>query len=57
MTCLPDEVYTDPHVVACTRRAARGHGGAPPVPEPPREMREMVLAALGGNGQNSWGRP
>lgn len=54
MTCLPDEVYTDPHVVACTRWAAREHGGAPSVPEPPREM---VLAALGGNGQSSWGRP
>ena len=54
MTCVPDEVYTDPHVVACTRRAAREQSGAPPVPEPPREM---VLAALGGNGQSSWGRP
>jgi hypothetical protein len=54
MTCLPDEVYTDPHLVACTRRAARQQSGGPPVPEPPREM---LLAALGGNGQSSWGRP
>ena len=54
MTCVPDEVYTDPHVVACTRRAARQDSGAAPVPEPPREM---VLAALGGNVQSSWGRP
>ena len=54
MTCVPDEVYTDPHVVACTRSAVRQHSGAPPVPGP---SREMVLAALGGNGQSSWGRP
>jgi hypothetical protein len=52
MTCLPDEVYTDPHVVACTRRATRHQRSAPPVPEP---ARERLLAAL--NGQSSWGRP
>lgn len=52
MTCLPDEVYTDPRVVACTRSAIRDQRGGAPVPQP---ARERLLAAL--NGQSSRGRP
>src|SRR5262249_40590710 len=54
MTCLPDEVYTDPHVVACTRQAIRRQEGGPTVPQP---AREILLAALGSNGQSSWRLP
>ena len=31
MVCPPDEVYTDPDVVASTRETLRQHGAAPPV--------------------------
>jgi hypothetical protein len=50
MTCPPDEVYSDANVVACTRQAIGQQGGGPPVPQP---AREILLAALGGNGQSS----
>ncbi len=44
MTCPPEEVYTDPHVVACTRDALSQHGSGPPADQP---TREQLLAALG----------
>lgn len=37
MVCPPEEVYTDPHVVACTQQALRQHGSGPPVAQPTRE--------------------
>jgi hypothetical protein len=43
MTCLPEDVYTDPQVVACTRQALRQDGSGPPAAAP---SRESVLAAL-----------
>jgi 2-polyprenyl-6-methoxyphenol hydroxylase-like FAD-dependent oxidoreductase len=39
----PEEVYTDPHVVACTREALSRYGSGPPVAQP---TREQLLAAL-----------
>jgi 2-polyprenyl-6-methoxyphenol hydroxylase-like FAD-dependent oxidoreductase len=39
----PDEVYTDPEVVACTRDALSRHGSGPPVVQP---TRAQLLAAL-----------
>jgi 2-polyprenyl-6-methoxyphenol hydroxylase-like FAD-dependent oxidoreductase len=39
----PEEVYTDPHVVACTREALSRYGSGPPVAQP---AREQLLAAL-----------
>jgi hypothetical protein len=54
MTCLPDEVYADPHLVARTRQAIRQQTSGPPVPQP---AREILLAALGSNGQSSWRLP
>jgi 2-polyprenyl-6-methoxyphenol hydroxylase-like FAD-dependent oxidoreductase len=43
MVCPPDEVYTDPDVIACTQEALRRDGTAPPVAQP---AREQLLAAL-----------
>ncbi len=43
MVCPPEEVYTDPLVVACTREALSRHGSGPPVAQP---AREQLLAAL-----------
>ena len=43
MICPPEEVYTDPNVVACTRAALSQHGSGPPVAQP---TREQLLAAL-----------
>jgi len=43
MVCPPEDVYTDPRVVACTRDALSRHGGGPPVDQP---TREQLLAAL-----------
>jgi hypothetical protein len=43
MTRLPEDVYTDPRVVACTRAALRNHDGRPSMLQPPRES---LLAAL-----------
>jgi hypothetical protein len=43
MVCLPEEVYADPHVVACTREALSRYGSGPPVAQP---AREHLLAAL-----------
>jgi hypothetical protein len=39
----PEEVYTDPHVVACTREALSRYGSGPPVAQP---TREQLIAAL-----------
>jgi 2-polyprenyl-6-methoxyphenol hydroxylase-like FAD-dependent oxidoreductase len=36
MTCLPDEVYADPHLAACTRQAIRQQSSGPQVPLPAR---------------------
>jgi 2-polyprenyl-6-methoxyphenol hydroxylase-like FAD-dependent oxidoreductase len=43
MVCPPDEVYTDPHVVACTREVLGRYGSGPPVVQP---TRAQLLAAL-----------
>ncbi len=43
MVCPPEAVYTDPHVVACTRKALSQHGSGPPVAQP---TRAQLLAAL-----------
>jgi hypothetical protein len=43
MICPPDEVYTDPDVVARTQETLRRHRGAPPVAQP---TREQLLTAL-----------
>jgi hypothetical protein len=43
MVCPPDDVYTDPEVVACTRETLRRHGAAPLVAQP---TREQLLTAL-----------
>jgi hypothetical protein len=43
MVCPPDEVYTDPDVIACTQDTLRRHGTAPPVAQP---AREQLLTAL-----------
>jgi 2-polyprenyl-6-methoxyphenol hydroxylase-like FAD-dependent oxidoreductase len=43
MVCPPEQVYTDPQVIACTRAALSRHGSGPPVAQP---SREQLLAAL-----------
>jgi 2-polyprenyl-6-methoxyphenol hydroxylase-like FAD-dependent oxidoreductase len=43
MMCRPEEVYLDPHVVACTMAALDRGGNGPPMAQP---SREQVLAAL-----------
>jgi 2-polyprenyl-6-methoxyphenol hydroxylase-like FAD-dependent oxidoreductase len=45
MVCPPDEVYTDPQVVACTRDALSRHGSGPPVAQPTRAQLLAALAA------------
>ena len=44
MVCPPEEVYTDPDVVACTQETLRRHGNAPPVAQPAREQLLTALA-------------
>jgi 2-polyprenyl-6-methoxyphenol hydroxylase-like FAD-dependent oxidoreductase len=44
MVRLPEEVYTDPEVVARTRDTLRRHGAAPPVAQPTREQLLTALA-------------
>ena len=41
----PDEVYTDPQVVACTWKALGRHGSGPPVAQPTRAQLLAALAA------------
>ena len=43
MLCQPDEVYTDPQVVACTQEVLRRHGCGPQITQP---TREQLLASL-----------
>jgi hypothetical protein len=43
MICPPEEVYTDPHIVARTRQVLRRRGAGPPMAQP---TREQLLAAL-----------
>ena len=43
MVCPPEQVYTDPDVIACTQETLRRCRTAPPVPQP---AREQLLAAL-----------
>jgi 2-polyprenyl-6-methoxyphenol hydroxylase-like FAD-dependent oxidoreductase len=43
MTCTPDEVYTDPHVVAITDQVISDHGSGPRMTQP---TRKQLLAAL-----------
>lgn len=44
MFCLPEEVYTDPQVVSCTREILRPRGSEPPATQPPRELLLDALA-------------
>jgi hypothetical protein len=44
MVCPPEQVYTDPDVVACTRETLRQHGSGPPVAQPTRAQLLAVLA-------------
>ena len=44
MVCPPEEVYTDPDVVARTRETLRRHGAAPPVAQPTHEQLLTALA-------------
>ena len=44
MICPPEEVYTDPDVVARTRETLRRHGAAPPVIQPTRDQLLTALA-------------
>lgn len=44
MVCPPEEVYTDPDVVACTGEALGRHSGGPPVAQPTREQLTAALA-------------
>jgi hypothetical protein len=41
----PDEVYTDPQVVACTWETLGRHGSGPPVAQPTRAQLLAALAA------------
>jgi hypothetical protein len=43
MICPPEEVYTDPHIVACTQQALRRRGAGPPMAQP---TRGQLIAAL-----------
>ena len=43
MVCPPEQVYTDPDVIACTQETLRRLGTAPPVAQP---AREQLLTAL-----------
>jgi 2-polyprenyl-6-methoxyphenol hydroxylase-like FAD-dependent oxidoreductase len=43
MICPPEQVYTDPDVIACTQETLRRHGAGPPVTQP---TREQLLTAL-----------
>src|SRR5690348_5752134 len=45
MVCPPEAVYTDPHVVACTREALGRHGSGPLVAQPTRAQLLAALAA------------
>ena len=44
MLRVPEEIYTDPEVVAATHGALRRHGSGPPTAQP---TRDELLAALG----------
>jgi hypothetical protein len=44
MICLPEEVYTDPHVVACTQEVLNRRGHQPPMAQPSREQLLTALA-------------
>ncbi|MFY9932505.1 MAG: hypothetical protein WAK82_31350 [Streptosporangiaceae bacterium] len=45
MVCPPEEVYTDPQVVASTQETLRRYGSAPPVTQPTREQLLTALAS------------
>ena len=45
MVCPPEEIYTNPDVIARTQETLRQHGTAPPFAQP---AREQLLAALTG---------
>ena len=44
MVCPPEQVYTDPGVVAATQKTLSHHGTAPPVPQPTRDQLDTALA-------------
>jgi hypothetical protein len=43
MACSPDDLYTDPDIVARTHEIIRNHGSAPPMAQP---TRDQLLTAL-----------
>jgi 2-polyprenyl-6-methoxyphenol hydroxylase-like FAD-dependent oxidoreductase len=45
MICLPEEAYTDAHVVACAHRVLRQHRSEPQTPQPTREQLLTALTA------------
>ena len=47
MVCPPDEVYTDPEVIACTQETLRRLGTTPPAAGPTREQLRTALIATG----------
>jgi 2-polyprenyl-6-methoxyphenol hydroxylase-like FAD-dependent oxidoreductase len=47
MISRPDEVYTDPHVVACTQEVLHHHGSGPSMAQPTREQLLVALARAG----------
>jgi len=44
MVCPPEQVYTDPGVVAATQKTLSHYGTAPPVPQPTRDQLDTALA-------------
>ena len=44
MVCPPEQVYTDPGVVAATQKTLSHYGTAPPVPQPTRDQLNTALA-------------
>ena len=44
MVCPPEQVYTDPDVVAATQQTLSHYGAAPPVPQPTRDQLNTALA-------------
>ena len=43
MACRPDDLYTDPAIVARTHEIIRNHGSGPPMTQP---TRDQLLTAL-----------
>jgi 2-polyprenyl-6-methoxyphenol hydroxylase-like FAD-dependent oxidoreductase len=43
MVCHPDDVYTDPAVIARTHEIIRDHGSGPPIAQPSRQQLQAAL--------------